>query len=594
MSRHPASRNARALLSALCVLLFFPVSVPLFSAPSLPALIDDTQSLVIVAHDVPALIDRVKASPWADTWNDDSVKKFLAPLRTKIRCDEWADLFKARTGLPLETLETLVGGDLLIAIPAFDTLDRLAGYDPQNPAAAFPVLLAAELSPDASEKIRTLMDALADKDSPAIPQIETYAGITLNTLALPAGSGPESAKPASIHWAISGDTFIASPHRTLILRAIDAQQRGGAERAFAATTPWLDNLRRDPAPRIFACIDFQTGLLPMLRQSWARAAKLGGMPAISPALCGGLGLDAIEKLTCAITLSPDSTRIEAAVSAPARRGIAGLIAFDSAPLRLPDSASAGWPAFSITHHDFPVTFARLEDIIAAANPRLHAWWQARLGEAAQNHSLNIRRDLIGVAGGRHITATVIPPGVAVDDPNIADKTGDVHVIELKDPRAFRITLAGLVRAARLDDSPLLTRRDYLGATIYTLNNLHPTVSIAVARNQLVVTSGDTSITESIVQNIINGSADPVASDAGIRAAFDAAPPGIRLFSAQDMRFALRSVATLLLDLRDSREFVDPDAIPPVSAFEKNWNRFYAWLAETSGGLNMTIDIPYKK
>lgn len=575
----------RRFLQFLCL---FPALGIQLSAIPVADLIDDTQSLVIIAHDVPALIDRLQDSPWADTWNDDRVKKFLAPLREKIRCDDWENLLKASTGLTPATLQTLVSGDLLIALPSSDTSDRLA-ENPQPPG-----LLAAELAPGAAAQIQTLLSALADKSSSGAPPYEsasglapeTYSGVTLNTLNRTDSNG----RTAPIHWAISQNTLIASHHRDLLLRALDAQQRGGAENPFGKTKSYLDSRNRTAAaPGIFLLLNFQTGPLAP-----GNAGRQPGFLPIPPELFAALGLDALNDLTIALTLAPASTRIETTLTYTDKRGLIALAAFDDTPLQLPAFASAGWPVFSVANYDIPAALAAIEDTVAASNPPLFAFCQTRLDDAAAHYNLNIKRDLIGSMGGQAISASVIPPGIAPDAPDIASLLGSLYVIELKDPRTFQNTLAGLIRAAGLEDSPALTKRDYLGATIYALNDPRQPLSIAVAKNQFILAIGAASITETAVQNIINGPANPVTADPAIRAAFDAAPSDIRYFTAQDMRFTLRLLATLLPQFPQTRALVEPAAIPPPAAFEKYWGTLHTWLVEKSDTLRATTEIPYKK
>lgn len=547
-------------------------------AVPLPDLLPEDASLVIIAHNVPELIERLQDSPWARTWNDDHVKKFLAPLREKLRDDDWENIIRANTGLPPDALKKLVQGGILFALPAVSAENT----EPEP-------LLAIELGSNAPLVENLIATALALADTTATT--ETYSGVTINTVDFDGPKNPFK----TISWAIAGGKLLASPSRDALPPLIDALQHNGPERPFGKTTRYLDlRARSNDDPGLLVHLNLQTGPFAAIRKTWADAARLGKTPPITPDDYVALGLDTIESVSASITFAPGATHIEAHVAHGDKRGVLDLAAFGDTPLEIPPFASADWPVLYVSNYDIPAGLAALENFAAIYYPGIHSLYTIRLEDAIATHSINIKRDLIGSVGGQVIAATVIPPATPPDAPNIAQLAGTVYVFELRDPRTFQNTLAAIIRATGLENSPAFSKRDYLGATIHTLNNPRNPLGIAVAKNQFVLARGVPAIIESVVQNIINGATNPAADAPGIRAAFDTAPPDIRYFTAQDMRFTLHHLAAILPLFPGTRDFIARDAIPSPAVFEKYWDNFHTWLTETSGNIRVTTEIPYKK
>src|SRR4051812_12494066 len=81
----------------------------LFAAPAVPLvnLVDDQTLVAVSITDAPALLRGWDAGPLAKTWEDPEIVKFVAPLRAKMRVDQWDDETKAATGMTVREILNL-------------------------------------------------------------------------------------------------------------------------------------------------------------------------------------------------------------------------------------------------------------------------------------------------------------------------------------------------------------------------------------------------------------------------------------------------------------------------------------------------------
>ena len=149
----------RASLRLAFFSLLTVLAVRASAATSLINLVDENAPVVISVHDVPTLLKNWEKSPWARTWNDEQMKKFLAPLRARMKVDEWDEQCKAESGYTLAELLAMAKGEALFALTSADFPMGEAEFSPAD----MPLLIALEIG-DSAPKVAKIIAANDEKE----------------------------------------------------------------------------------------------------------------------------------------------------------------------------------------------------------------------------------------------------------------------------------------------------------------------------------------------------------------------------------------------------------------------------------------------
>ncbi len=562
--------------------------------PALPAatplinIVDEKTAFVLVVRDVPALLKTWNDSPWTKAWDDKEIKKFLAPLRAKMKTDEWDEKTKAETGFTPDEICALIQGDLLLVIGDFAALDTLDDF-PEKTG----ILLAAEIGTNA-DAVKKLMASL-EKQKDATVATETYDNVAITIVTSPSKEG----KMGDDAWAIAGGKLLFAPSKKIIIDAIDALKNGGAENAFGKSTRYLRMAGRIGDAQVLYTINFQN-LYPIINTAISKnAASQTPVAKVVDftTLASTLGLDAIEDIHIGITLGSENTGLTGALTFTERRGLFKLLALDEGTAELPAFASADWLATATSRYSIPGVYSASEELLSNIAPVVAMMLQSSIQQYNERLGIDIKRDLIGSIGDRITTANILPAGASHDDPHLLAKLGALYALELKDVRTFTNTLDTIKRALGLDNNPMFAQRDYLGAQINTFDSRNPgsqPFSFAIAKNQFLLALGDPTIIEAVVRNITNGAPSAMKDRPDVRQAFVDAPANISSFGIQNIGLTIRILCAGLAMLPQTQEIFDPTAIPDPDVFEKYWGNSYSWMTDESGSINFTAKVTHSK
>ncbi|MDF9827450.1 hypothetical protein M2447_001543 [Ereboglobus sp. PH5-10] len=576
----------RIVLLVACGFVLSAFRMTAVASTPLINLVGEDAAFVMIAHDAPKIVKSCKDGPWLEMWNDDQIKRFLAPLHAKLKSEEWDEKVKAKTGLTIEELLGLVQGDYLIALKSMPAnIDKISNED-------VPLIIAAEIGDNKARVEKLIATLVSEKSASRATDSEDYAGVTINIIKN-TGKADGAENTA---WAIVDKTFLLSPSKAAVISTIDAIKNGGAENAFGKSERYLRMRQRTGDAQVMYAVNFQA-IYPAINAAFAKKAASGGRDAAYvdyTTLASVLGFNALKDIYFGANYGTDNVTASGAITYTERRGLLSLLTFGDGAVKIPEYASADWPTVSVVNYSIPRAFTALEQLLEAVNPGVSMMIQGQLESAKQRLGIDIKRDLVETLGEQIVSANILPAGVTANDTGFSEKIGVLYVISLKDARTFQNAIETLKRSTGLENHPMLVQREYLGNTITTINTGAKQVSYTIARNQLVVGIGSPTIVEFLVQNLANGTTAPLAERNDVRENFAAAPADTVSFSVQNTAFTFRLLCDAFAALPQLSEYLDSSATPGVEFFEKHFGNSYGWMTSESDGLYFTSKMFYKK
>ena len=516
----------------------------LTAAPSVPLvnLVDDQTVFVFSVTDAPALLRGWDAGPVASTWNDAQVVKFLAPLREELHVEEWDADSRAATGLTIRELLALAEGEALVAVPAFD-FSKLGDKTPP------PFLLALETGAQSAKLEKILADSLAKKNLP--DETELFSGVKVHHRPL-SSNNTEEATQSTISWATVDGTWLLSADKTRVFSAIDAIKQGGVNSALGKSERFLRTRERVKDAQAIAYLNI-AAIYPALQNAVtvAKAKSAGGANpmGIDPeAMFAALGLDALSESFIALRVDDKETRMDAGLIYSEERGLLKLIAYQPGPAVQPDWIPAKWPSVSTAKFSLSKAYAGLEELLESVSPMLAGMAQGQIRAFNKKLRIDIKRDLIGSIGDDLISAYAVPPGLDAGAVPAWTEMDQLIAFSLSNPATFTKSVEALKSLAGPAAEQLFTKRDYLGSTLYTLNQPAPVegakrakgFSYAIANGTLLVGIGSPVTVESALQGMASAEGLFWKRD-DVKAALADLPADASGLQVQDLRVLVASL-----------------------------------------------------
>jgi hypothetical protein len=438
--------------------------------PPLTDLVDDQTAIAVVVFDTPALLRGWDASPFARTWNDEQVVKFLAPLRALMKIDNWDDQARAATGKTVRELLALAKGQILIALPASAIGDHLGGPVPAGGAASeggappLPALIAVELGENADVVEKLAAEAGAKNENLRV-ETTNYAGVLVHTSLEPAPK--EGGKPGTpMVTAMCQGDWLLSPSYDQVCAAIDAIKKGGLANALGRSEPFLRARERAGNAQLIGfgnCPAIYPVLLAVAKKQLA-----AGAPFTPEALLNGLGLDTWRELFYALNFGEQETRQTVGLGWSEERGLTKLLAFGPGAAVRPDWTPARWINVNASKFDLRATYAALLEMLGAISPALLTDAQGEIKGMGEQMGIDLQRDLIGSLGADVVMATALPADADPAKPPAPDQLDQLYAIALDNPAAFTKAVEG-VKGMVFGPAAgqVFTKRDYLGQVLYT-------------------------------------------------------------------------------------------------------------------------------
>ncbi len=586
---------SRLLAPVSCLLASAALAASLTAAapanPPLTELVDDQTAFAFVVPDVAALLKGWDASPFAKTWGDEQVVKFLAPLRQQLKVDAWDDQAKAATGKSVRELLGLAKGGAIVAVPASIIADLAASGAPPS---APPVLLAVELGDNAAVVEKLATDA-ATKTEGLRVETTNYAGVLVHTQTAPAPK--DTAKPADASvprtptvTAMCNGVWLLSPSYERVCAAIDAIKKGGLSNALGRSESFLRAQKRAGPAHAVVYGSFPAlypPLLAGLKKAIPPAGADGGPPFTAEGLLTGLGLDALRELVFTLQFDVKETRITSSLGYSEERGLVKLLAYGPGAASRPAWASPKWFSAAADKFDLRAAYAALEEMVANISPELSASLQAEIKNTGTEMGVDLKRDLVGSLGSDLAVAQALPPGADPAKPAL-DQADTLLALSLENPAGFTKSVEAVKRLVFEDAADkAFTKRDYLGQTIFTFAPPgappdYKGFTYAIANRTLLIGMGSPAMVETALQNMAEPR-DSFWARADVRAALADVPEGAVDVHAQDVGLLVTGMMGVFaaLPLPPGAAIVDPASAPDPARISRYWGLLSGYLTKDS-------------
>jgi hypothetical protein len=592
-----ASRFAFLALVALAAGAF--AAAP--ARPPLTDIVDDQTAFALLVPDVTALLQGWDASPFAKTWGDEQVVKFLVPMRQQLKIDQWDEQAKAATGKTVRELLALAKGGAMVAVPASLLSDLAAsGQFPAAPA----VLLAVELGDNAATVEKLAKDAALKNEGLRV-ETTNYAGVLVQTNVSAAKPGGPAGTPAVT--AMCDGVWLLSPSYERVCAAIDALKKGGLPNALGRSESFLRAQKRAGAAHLTAYGSFPAiypPLLAGLKKALPPAGAEGGPPFTAEGLLTGLGLDALREMVATLRFDAGETRLTAALGWSEQRGLAKLLAYGPGPAKRPDWAAAKWFSVASDSFDLRAAYAALEEMVGNISPQFSTAMQAEIKNAGAQAGIDLKRDLVGSLGSDLLVAQSLPSGADPAKPPAVAQADTLIALSLENPAALVKSLEAVKRMVFEDAvEQIFTKREYLGQTLFTFSPPAPAgappsaapggFTYAVADRTLLLSIGSPAMVETAVQNMAE-KRDSFWARRDVRAVLADVPEGAVDVQAQDFSLLITSLLNALAELPSGAAPVARAAAPDSARIARYWGLLSGYMTKDAKGIFSVVRIASPK
>jgi hypothetical protein len=586
----------KTLRSFAASALFASAAVVAGAGTPLINLVDEKAPLVISFTDVPSLVKNFGESPWAKTWNDEQVQKFFAPMRAQMDFDSLEEKLKAETGRSFSELVAFATGDALIAVTTVDF-----DFEAEDAKNNLPVIVAIDLGKNAAEVQRLLEDDRKKNPGKGY-ESEDFDGVTLHIEIL--ASEEKAGSPDRAYWAMVEGSWIFGFNKDTVLGAIDAFKKGGIENAFGKSSAYLAGREKNGPAHVGVTLNF-AAIIPRVQQMIeAKAAESGqANPFLNPsAILPALGLDAWNQMSLNVHFTDAQTLVAGSFTFSEERGLLKMVSYGSGPVARPSFIPEKWITASTDKLSLKNLYNGLEEMIAAYNPAVLGMGQMYLQQFNQQLGIDIKRDFFGSFGADTVTGYARRPGTSDAVPPSLEELDQFMGFSLDNPTAFNNALAALMKAGGPRAEQMITKREYLGATINTFampamaGQPQKSVSYAVAKNYLLVSIGSPAALESVLQ----GNQGSFWERRDVRQALEKIPADASSFAYQETSALMSSVFQTFVKLAENPNAqsaslpIDPAAKPDAATLAKYWGDSTGYLTRDSQGYHFKSSLEHKK
>jgi hypothetical protein len=597
----------RASLRLAFVGLFVFFAARVYAATPLINLVDENAPVVVSVHDVPAFLKNWDKSPWARTWNDEQMKKFVAPLRARMKIDEWDERCKAECGYTVGELIAMAKGEALLALTSADFPVGEAEPDPAD----IPLILAIEIGDNAA-KIAKIIAANDEKEH-TTARTEDFAGVTIHIYV----KSEEKGDREEFTWAMADGVWLLSPSKTTLQKSIDALKKGRTASALSDSERFLQ-IRKQCGDANFTFLVNVQALYPVIKKTVeARAATTGAQPMGMPpgVILAALGLDAIKDFYVGVNIGGDATVLNGGLTYSEQRGILKLLAYHDGPAAQPDFVSAKWITVTSARYSLFDAYTAIRELLDTVSPAIGGMVQGQIKALNKQLGVDLERDLLGSLGDEVILANAMRPGASADAPTPLTEFDQLYAFSLQNAATFTNAVEALKRMAGPQADKLFEKREYLNQTIYTYTAAKPGqkgFSYAITPKYLFIAVGTPAVLETALQGL-EGKQPTLWQQPEVKEAFADIPSRACTIEYQNTRAMIGSLVETAVQLApmlaakakadegesedksesDNAPF-DLTAKPDAAMLAKYWNNAAGYIWRDSQGLYFHSKLNHAK
>lgn len=513
-------------------------------------LVDEQTPFAILIEDLPAVRQQWIGSPWERTWNDAQTKAFLAPLRARMKIDQWDETLRAESGYTMDELVGMATGQMLFAISG-DLVDAVVRDEPRPPAFLFAIEVTGN-----EEKVAAVLSNATAKDPEQQDEVEDYDGVTLHvSVARHDEENPDD--DTQTYWALTAGYCLLSLDRDTIQTAIDAARGNGVDAPLEQNPRFQEARERSGEGAgvfFFANIEgfYRSALAVAKAREAAAAQPVNPMGFSAEAVLQGLGLDTWREVYLNVRLGAAETRLHGGLTYSERRGLTEVLAYTDEPSPRPDWVPSSWLTVASGSLSLSKGFAALETMLDAINPMMAGMVQGQLRAFDRKAGIDLKRDLIGTTGTEIVTAYAAPPGFPAGRIPSSTEIDQFFSVSLKDSATFLRALEALKSLLGPAADKMLPSRDYLGTPIVTFtpavrpdeNAPARRIHYAVTHDHVFIGVGSPATIEAALRGLAGGQPSFWARTE-VEAALQQVPAGAVGLGYQDTGVVLASVVEML-------------------------------------------------
>ncbi len=590
----------RTIVATLGLATFLP------AAPVLLDLVDADATAVLSIKDVPAYRKNWAVSPMAKTWNDPQIVKFLAPMRAQMEIDQWDEKLKQEINLSLDEVLSLAQGDAVIALGSLD----FALGDSAPKAEDVPLLIAANVAGKTSE-LEKLIGELVTKtttkpDSNYLVETEEFSGVTLR---IGKTKKADDNIEQDIVWAIADDILLVSPSKAQVIASIDAIKKGATANPLTKNERYLTLNQRSGSSDFSLWINLQA-IYPLGQAAIVKATE-GKEPnpfVPNPAgILSALGLDALRELYVSFKLGEEASTTFSALTWSEKRGLLKLLAPQPGLPELPKFISARSPLASGGNFDMNVFWPTLKEIVAEISPAALGFAQGQIMALNQKLKIDIERDVLGGFAPGVYSTYVLPVGSTNDTLPGLDKVEQLVAFNLSNSANFTQAIEALKSLMGENVEQIISKREYLGQTIYTVNNPNAGsggakgMSYAITPKALLLGVGSPAVIEGALQGLA-GDAPSFFEQSWVKSRLAQIPANADSFQFADGAVILTMLSNMAVDYTklfaskaaqsdtpsadqpaEDKAFFDLTAKPDFALLAKYWGYTMTYSIEEGSG-----------
>lgn len=356
---------------------------------------DDTLAVFDVGN-TPELIKHWEESPFAKLFEDEEIKRYLAPMQAEGKEAPWDKASKELSGHTLRQTLDIFKGEALIAIigPSGEAPEK---YFEERPGSLLVGRIGTDPAPFENFLAGQMTSAQEQSKEEYEEKTEDYLGVTLH---LRKKTNKEGKTEEAEGWAVVGDTGIIAWPEALLRETVQSLKNSGDEAPLPADlTAHYQRAGGNPDLTLFVNL---VKLVPAWRAALDKELrpKLENNPygVTLDSILKALALENITSLTISSRLGAEQTEADLSLGYSSKEGILSLLTYTNGVLATPALVPGDTMHTATTRFSIPKFWDALLHIINEASPTFGGMINGQLGQLQTTMGVDIRKDILGALG----------------------------------------------------------------------------------------------------------------------------------------------------------------------------------------------------
>lgn len=564
-------------LTAVLLLAAGPAFAGTQAEPRIEELLPAGTELVLLAGDMPRLLEQWSVNPLARLWNDERMRTALRTTRRHIQVDYWDGLLEMGFGYTLEEFLAGLPGQVALAFPE---LESAFGEYP-----SFGLVAHVGDAQQVSELMSFLLEFTASRAPEGVEYQgldEGFFGEVLHLQQVVRGREVRE----GLGWAVVDGVAVVAQPKAYLQELVVSLKQGGAVEPWSETdayerirywTPESDllvYLKGDKLPYLVRSY-LGLGETEIQPEDEEANAQLVAMETFSTQLSNTLLADNIDGLYVAGSLKDDVTVVELNVLYRQDTGLIRLLAYEPGPIPLPAFVPEDAGDVTVSMLNLPTLWTALRDsagridALDGTNGEVQALLQAMSEEAG----FDVEKALLSSVGSQLVALDLPRLQERPDMDSAPEETDTVYALKVTDRQSVEMALDAFL--AQTGWSALLERQDYLETSLYTTRptalgdgatDNGPLPAYAVTDEYILYAGSDQALRRVLSRLVRPGATPSLWQWAEVKQALDHLPEGASEISVYEPSRFLHEIFDALVGVQ--RKWQEPGQCRPRPRLER--------------------------